>query len=210
MRYIGSKENLLPFIGSTVAAYGFTEGVFCDLFAGTTAVGRYFKRQGFQVISNDLMTYSFVFGKAYLENNAVPTFAGLDLPPAPPSLFDTEMHRLEQVLHYLNNLPPAQGFIWNNYSDEGTRDQEHTRMFFSASNALRIDAVRGRIDQWRTAGAITDAEFYILLASLLEAVPGVSNTTGTYAAFLKFWESRSHKIEGLLTNNAFGQRQEDC
>ncbi len=69
MRYIGSKENLLGFIENTVTASGITQGTFCDLFAGTTTVGQHFKRRGFQVISNDLMEYSFVFGKAYLENN---------------------------------------------------------------------------------------------------------------------------------------------
>ena len=55
MRSIGSKENLLGFIETTVAAHGFSSGVFCDLFAGTTTVGRHFNRKGFEVISNDLM-----------------------------------------------------------------------------------------------------------------------------------------------------------
>lgn len=47
MRYIGSKENLLGFIENTVTVSGITGGTFCDLFAGTTTVGRQFKRRGF-------------------------------------------------------------------------------------------------------------------------------------------------------------------
>lgn len=192
MRYIGSKENLLGFLDSIVAAQGFTEGTFCDLFAGTTTVGRHFKRRGFRVLSNDLMHYSFVFGKAYLENNAPPTFAGLELPRR-ATLFDLDTDPLMQALDHLNRLPPESGFMFQNYCDVGTVNQEHQRMYFSAANAGKIDAVRNQIEQWHDRQVITEGEFYVLLASLLEAVPSVSNTTGTYAAFLKFWESRSQK-----------------
>lgn len=193
MRYIGSKENLLGFIEDAVAAQGITEGTFCDLFAGTTTVGRHFKRRGFRVLSNDLMHYSYVFGKAYLENNAFPEFAGLNLPRR-ATLFDMDTDPLTQALDYLNALPPKPGFMFQNYSDVGTAQQEHQRMYFSARNAGRIDAIRDQIQEWHVSGIITEAEFYVLLASLLEAVPGVSNTTGTYAAFLKFWESRFQKL----------------
>ncbi len=193
MRYIGSKENLLGFIESAVSSQGITGGTFCDLFAGTTTVGRHFKRRGFRVISNDIMEYSFVFGKAYLENDSFPQFDGLDLPPTQFSLFDFDRSRLEQVLAYLNHLPPEAGFMYENYCDVGTVGKEHSWMYFSAVNAGKIDAARHQIQRWHDGKAITDPEFYILLASLLEAVPSVSNTTGTYAAFLKFWESRSQK-----------------
>ena len=193
MRHIGSKENLLGFIESIVAAHGFTEGTFCDLFAGTTTAGRQFKRRGFRVISNDLMEYSFVFGKAYLENNIMPDFAGLPLPRQMATLFEMDTAPLEQALDYLNHLPPEPGFMFKNYCDVGTATQEHQRMYFSAANAGKIDAVRNQIEQWYQSQVITENEFHILLASLLEAVPSVSNTTGTYAAFLKFWESRSQK-----------------
>src|SRR5438552_3247207 len=103
MRYIGSKENLLGFIDHTVTANGITSGVFCDLFAGTTVVGRHFKRRGYRVISNDLMEYSFVFSKAYIENNTIPPFPNLNLPAtfSPPKLFEFETARLESVLAYL-------------------------------------------------------------------------------------------------------------
>lgn len=192
MRYIGSKDNLLAFIERAVTAAGISGGVFCDLFAGTTVVGRHFKRRGFSVISNDLMHYSYVFGKAYLETNAPPALEGLELPDR-ATLFEHDLNRLESALDALNGLEPVQGFVWEHYSDEGTRDGPHQRMFFSAENAGRIDAIRGQLDVWREAGRITELEFFVLLASLLEAVPGVSNTSGTYGAFLKFWEARSQK-----------------
>ncbi len=194
MRYIGSKENLLNFIESVVFKHGITSGVFCDLFAGTTTVGRHFKRKGFQIISNDLMEYTFVFGKAYLENNTPPMFSHLDfLSPQADTLFPLDTGRLEQALAYLNALPCQHGFIFTNYSDVGTAGGEHQRMYFSSVNAGRMDAIRNCIQQWHKAGQISELEFYILLASLLEAIPSVSNTSGTYGAFLKFWEARSKK-----------------
>ena len=133
MRYIGSKENLLGFLENIVTASGFTGGTFCDLFAGTTTVGRHFKRRGFRVTSNDLMEYSFVFGKAYLENNALPAFAGLGLSRQRTTLFDLDTAPLEQALDYLNRLPPEPGFMFQNYSDVGTAGKEHQRMCFSAA-----------------------------------------------------------------------------
>lgn len=202
MRYIGSKDNLLGFIEHTIAGQGIAGGTFCDMFAGTTAVGRHFKRLGYRVISNDLMTYSYVFGKAYLENNTPPLFSGLNLPASQPpeqTLFSEHADfadaasPLQQVLTFLNALPPEHGFIYSHYSDEGTQHQTHTRMFFSAANAAKIDAIRNQLERWRCAQKVTSAEFYILLAALLEAIPSISNTSGTYAAYLKFWESRSQK-----------------
>lgn len=196
MRYIGSKENLLCFIEEAVVASGIHSGVFCDLFAGTTVVGRHFKGKGYQVISNDLMEYSFVFGKAYIENNSDPTFPDLDIPLTayPLRLFEVGTAKLEQVIAYLNSLPPQHGFMFDNYCDEGTKGKEFQRMYFSARNAGKIDAIRNQLEEWRQEQTITETEFHILLAALLEAIPGVSNTSGTYGAFLKYWEPRSRKL----------------
>ena len=49
-------------------------------------------------------------------------------------------------------------------------------------------------------------EYKYLLASLIEAVPFVSNTTGTYGAYLKTWDKRAYKrLElvklGVLNNS---------
>jgi adenine-specific DNA-methyltransferase len=57
MNYIGSKLTLLPFLENVF--HQVTDGsekVFCDLFAGTGAVGRHFKSLGMQVIANDCNT----------------------------------------------------------------------------------------------------------------------------------------------------------
>ena len=78
MRYIGSKNNLLPFIEDVVRLKELESGVFCDLFAGTHLVAGHFKKLGFQILSNDLLFLAYVFGRALIKNNGIPTFTGLN------------------------------------------------------------------------------------------------------------------------------------
>ena len=68
VNYIGSKYSLLPFLDQVYRdiADG-SEKVFCDIFAGTGAVGRHFKRLGLRVIANDIQYYAFALNKAYIE-----------------------------------------------------------------------------------------------------------------------------------------------
>ena len=45
---------------------------------------------------------------------------------------------------------------------------------------------------WRRDELITEDECYILLLALLEAVSKVTNISGTYGAYLKDWDPRTH------------------
>jgi adenine-specific DNA-methyltransferase len=66
-------------------------------------------------------------------------------------------------------------------------------MYFTRANARRMDFIRHTIGAWRDAGLTTEAEYYHLLARLVEGVPSVSNTAGTYGAYLKTWDPRALK-----------------
>lgn len=214
MRYIGSKDNLLPFITHTLHKKGVsaaTAPVFCDLFSGTTVVARHFKQQGYRLVTCDLMTYSYVFQKAYIENNVYPRFdklrrnIDLNLTATPKEatgqlsldFFSAQSEDkttpLQQICQYLNNLSGKQGFFYNNYSPEGTTDQTYQRMYLSGVNASRMDAVRDTIEQWRQANWLEDNEYYLLVAAAIEALPFVSNISGTFGAFLKRWDARALK-----------------
>lgn len=186
VRYIGSKDRLLPFIQATLDAQGIRDGLLLDPFCGTTAVARHARAQGFSVVSGDVLEFSYVLQRAYLCSDGYPRFAGLALPggtgPAPSAPLAT-------VLCYLNALPPLAGFIQQQYSPAG--GAAPGRMYFSVANAGRIDAVRGQIAAWQAAGRLVGEEAYVLLAALLAAVPGVSNIAGTYGAYLKTWDSRA-------------------
>lgn len=194
MRYIGCKLNLLPSIEHLVMdTLGVREGVFCDLFAGTATVGAHFKKQGFQIISNDLLELSAAFQHALIANNTAPEFAGIidtlgDVGDA--DLF-TSLSPYNQVIAWLNCLPGKKGFIFNAYCPSGSN--KCGRQYLSDVNGQKLDAIRQHIQTWREAGDITEKEFYLLLLPLVEATSKVANISGTYAAYLKHWDARTYK-----------------
>lgn len=191
MRYYGCKRKLLDFIEKGVEKTGINHGsIFCDLFSGTTSVAKYFKTKGFTIFTNDILEFSYSFGRAYIQNNSYPEFK--ELKEIVKGLNGSEKN-VELVLDYLNNLPLIEGFIYNNYCPGGTRNEEVQRKYFSDYNGKKIDTIRTKIQEWKDKNIIAENEFYILLTSLLESVPYVANISGNYAAHLKNWDPRAVK-----------------
>ena len=177
MRYLGNKTKLLGFIESVIEKYGIEGEVFADLFSGTSSVGDYFKDR-YTILANDYMGFASVIAKAKLMNAGEPAFEGF-----------CKKYGMSPFL-WLNQKEyeaSSECFIYNNYTPVGGR------MYFTESNALRIDGMRIDIENLYQEGSVTEAEYMYLLASLLESVLKVSNTSGTYQAFFKFWEQRSLK-----------------
>lgn len=198
MKYIGNKQRLLDFIDSVVQKERLPQkGIFIDIFTGTTNVAQYYKKKGYKIIANDFMTYSYVFQQAYIKNNQVPKFNNLlrsrNFNINPASL-KSKYEPLEIVIDYLNKLPGKKGFIFQNYAPAG----EFKRQFFSNENAMRIDATREQLDKWQKEGIVSESEFYILLASLIDAADFVANMAGTYGAYLKIWRSMALKPFTML------------
>lgn len=164
MNYIGSKYKLSDFISSSVKSIvgeDLSDKIFCDLFAGTGVVGRNFKKEVKKVISNDMEFYSYVLNKNYIENH---------------EFLDNEIYIKE-----LNETNGEEGFIFNEYSENGRAN----RLYFSEHNGKKIDAIRTKIELWKTEKKISSALYYFLLASLLESADKVANTASVYGAFLK-------------------------
>ena len=193
MRYIGSKLNLLSHIEEIVDNLGVKEGIFCDLFAGTACVAAHFKHRGFQIISNDLLELSYAFQQALIANNEEPQFAGIveTLGDVPDDSQHPDLVPYDKVVAWLNCLPGKKGFTFHSYCPSGSN--EYGRQYLSDSNGQKIDAIRQQIQQWRDAGEVTENEFYLLLLPLLEATSKVANISGTYGAYLKHWDPRTHK-----------------
>ncbi len=186
MRYIGSKANLLVFLlASIIKKIPDIKGkTFADLFAGTTSVSKMLKREGAVVISNDYMAYSYCLQVANIKLNNIPEFDGLK---------SLGIESYLEVISYLNNREPVNGFFFYNYCIEGTKDQEYERNYFSESNAKKIDAVLTTLDEWKKGCLITDEEELLLKASMIESAISVSNISGTYGAFLKKDDPRKYK-----------------
>ncbi|MGI0439524.1 DNA adenine methylase [Helicobacter himalayensis] len=187
MNYIGSKFKLLGFLQTSIEsslqiahAKPLKDSIFCDIFAGTAAVGRLFKSKVKQIISNDREYYSFVLSKNYIENHQI-------LPRA---------KELLGILNCAQQTPPTQGKIYKHYA----LGSGSVRQYFSDENAQKIDAVRFKITQWREEKFINDKEYYFLLASLLESADKVANTASVYGAFLK--QVKKSALKPLILNPA--------
>ena len=171
MNYIGSKFRLLSFLEKNISE---TVGninccVFCDLFAGTGSVGKYFKTRVKKVIANDIENYSYVLNRNYIGNH---------LP-----------FEYKEKLNELNNLPGEEGFIYKNYC-LGSGSE---RQYFSDDNGKKIDAIRLKIKEWYNKNYISDNEYFFFLASLLESADKVANTASVYGAFLKQLKKTAQK-----------------
>lgn len=163
MNYIGSKNKLSNFLFETITSVtgDLTNQIFCDLFAGTGIVGRTFKPHVGKVIANDVEFYSYVLNRNYIQN--------------------TETLEAEIFIEKLNNLKGKKGFIFQNYAEGGSEG----RLYFTAKNGQKIDAIRQQIEIWKTSEEIRENTYYFLLASLLESADKVANTASVYGAYLK-------------------------
>ena len=192
MRYIGSKKLLLGDIERVIDENVKSAQTFCDIFSGTVCVGNYFKKK-YKIISNDLLYFSYCIQKALIENNSIPKFEKLGFNPIE---YFNNLSEKE-----INDLPREKMFCLNNFSPVGKR------MYLSEKNALKIDFIRGKIKEWKDKSLICDSEYFYLIVVLIEAIPFVSNISGTYGAYNKFWDKRSLNELVLKDIDVFDNQQ---
>ncbi|HEK0326948.1 Dam family site-specific DNA-(adenine-N6)-methyltransferase [Proteus mirabilis] len=176
MRYIGSKKLLLQHIKNMLDKHtNGTEKTFLDLFAGTNSVGLFFKPH-YTIYSNDLLYFSYVNAKALIEANIRPNFEqlkklGIHNPLS--YLMDTPVNHLPSEYYELSYSPTGDA------------------MYLTVENAKRVDFIHNTLDCWKKNNNINQHEYLYLLNSLIEALPFISNITGTYGAYLKHWDKRA-------------------
>ena len=189
MNYIGSKYSLIDFffflINETLIKHNETripsEMVFADLFAGTGVVSGSFKNDGYSIIANDIQYYSYVITKHMIENNG-----------------NLDKERCDKLIFELNRIAGFEGFIYKNYSYEGTEGQEFRRMYFSEFNAKKCDAIRLEIEKMYNEKKINENEYFFLLGSLINSIDKYANTASVYGAFLKKLKRSAQKEMQLL------------
>lgn len=191
MNYIGAKNKLSSFLSDCIETYlrradykDLSECVFCDLFAGSGAVGRQFSSKTSQIIANDIEFYSFVLNNFYLN---------------PPN------YALNCIIKDLNKEEFLDGKIYKYYAPSGG----FNRQYFSDFNAKRIDFIRNKIEYLKPMLDLND--YYALLAILLEASDKIANTASVYAAFLKDIKASAQKkivlkpLDSFLTSSYFAK-----
>jgi len=178
MRYIGSKFRVLEFIKDTIlSTYGpFSHVTVADLFSGTACVAEMFKSEKARIITNDYLHFSFALQYAKIKLNTVPK---CKIP-------------YTTALNQLNTISGIDGFFTREYTLEGLSVTGHSRNYFSLGNARKIDAICTQLRNWLDNGDINTDMFYLITASLVDAITKVSNTSGTYGAFLKIDDNRKN------------------
>lgn len=197
MRYIGSKANLLGEIEALIRSNtSGDERTFFDVFAGTNAVGSYFK-PSFQIFTNDTLRFSYVDACARIAKNSIPVFSTL------------RAHGIASPLRFLQE--GAESYIGENNVKYYEQSYSPTggAMYLTVENAKRIDFIRDTIDMWFSNGWISETEKYYLVDCLIAAIPSVSNTTGTYGAFLKHWDKRALKALRLKHLDLYDNNREN-
>lgn len=193
MNHIGSKRSLLPEISRILddAAVP-SQGLALDLFAGTGAVAQLLKQRGHIVYANDWQQYSYATNVALIEHDDLPSFDRLlsNSRWRMRILWTTNQLGIRAassessaglVIQYLNQLPGYRGAFYEAYCEGGRAN----RLYFSARNGLRIQAIRDEIEEWAEAELITTSEKAWLVACLIESADSVANTASIYGAYLK-------------------------
>jgi len=189
MRFIGSKENLIFFIERVIQEMEVEGKIFCDMFSGTTKVAQHFKKKGYHIISNDNLYFSYVLQKTYIENNTIPKFLYLAQWLKRKKTYENHKTEVENVIYFLNSVKGIKDYVFENYALSG----KYQRMYLSDENAQKIDGILQTISWWKQNNLISEVEETILKTSLVEAIPFVSNISGTYGAYLKSWDKRALK-----------------
>lgn len=181
-RYIGNKTKLLPYILERTEELIGKTGVVADIMAGTGSVSLEYRKKGYRVIASDMMTYSYHHLNVNLLLEQAPLFSKLMSIGEIPLVCSSPY---ESILDYLNGLDSIHSFFYKEFSPEGKPVCGcEPRKYFTSENAGKIDAIREKINDWKTRNLLTEIEVSLLLHTLIMAVNEVANISGTYGYFL--------------------------
>lgn len=166
--YIGNKRKLLSFINEGI------EEIKKDLnkqfisildgFSGSGIVSRFFKEYiASELYVNDWEDYSLPINQCYLSNRST-----------------VDINSIRDIINQLNKERTYKGIITNNYAPKDDLNiTSKDRVFYTITNAMIIDSIRLKIDDYE--------EKYrpYLLAPLLSEASIHVNTSGVFRGFYK-------------------------
>ncbi len=173
MRYLGNKESIQNEIINLLEKKELLNNryIFFDAFCGTGTISNAVKNY-YDIKLNDNLKLATTFSNGrIIAQNCTFNVLGFD----PINYFNTSKETLI-------------GFFSKNYAPSLSN-----RMYFSDSNASRIDYFREQIEKWKNENLINSDEYCYLLGCLLESVSKVANVAGVYGAYLKTWDPRALK-----------------
>ncbi len=210
-RYIGSKSKIVDVVISKIKSLVPPESTITDLMCGTATVSIGLRKEGFSVIANDLMTYSYHHAVTGLKLHQRPVFKGAEefieqyYKPAELNLFEPDGY--DKVLNALSNVKPIKGYFWKELSQDGTPENtDKPRNYFRPINAQRIDGFRKAIYQLKKNKQITNIEYSVLQHDLLMSANDVANIAGTYGHYMSKISGRAKDDIRLNTSDLLLKR----
>ena len=168
--YIGNKRALLGHIDKAVTRVkqrvGKSRLRIFDAFSGSGVVSRFMKAHASFLVCNDFEDYAAVISRCFLRNRSSVDF--------------TTLSEIVEELNVRVNAPMSKGFIEELYAPKDeSRIAMADRVFYTRSNARRLDNYRRLIDEY-------PSKFHeLLLGPLLGKASVHSNTAGIFKGFYK-------------------------
>jgi len=190
IKYMGSKRELLKYIGDAINEIYDNEELICDLFAGTSVLSGSLG-QNISIHSNDIQSYSEVFAKTYLGNYDWSKYE---------SLIDDVIAIAQENVDLVHKLYPDLTFNYSNLDlNEFTaleqQQQEliyldfdnikhhlfiknYSGTYWSFEQCLWIDSLRAAAEKYSKLPV-----YYPILSSLMFAMAYNAQSTGHYAQY---------------------------
>ena len=178
IRYMGNKEKLLKYIVPIIEENIPAGGTICDIMAGTHSVAYALKRN-YKVISNDIQYYSYVIGKALMNNYQLPNKNDIK------TILDKYIAENESQGNFT--------FFETNYSDT----------YFSPEQCVEIDNIRYAIDFFDE-----DVKFF-LLTILMSVMTKAQSSPGHFAQYMPKDHSRIIPIRKLSIYKLFFEKMDE-
>jgi adenine-specific DNA-methyltransferase len=166
--YLGNKRSLLGFIGGALdrvrEALGKDRLTIADMFSGSGAVSRFFKRYAEALYVCDIEPYAETIGRCYLPDA-----------PGEPALRAVHGRLLEDI-----GRQPREGFLAELYAPKDIHCiRQGERCFFTPRNARYLDTARQHIDR------LPPGIRHYFIAPLLAEASVKANTAGVFKGFYK-------------------------
>lgn len=180
--YIGNKRSLIHVIGKALdqvrSRLNKNKLRAFDAFSGSGVVSRFLKAHSSSLFANDIEDFATAISKCYLTNRHT-----IDL----SELYDI----LEFMNHNAETVDLQTGFIEELYAPaDETNITRNDRVFYTKSNARRIDNYRRLIDRFPTRYR------YLLLGPLLCKASVHANTAGVFKGFYRDRKTRVGRFGG--------------
>lgn len=200
IKYMGSKANIIPFVSESIQSV-YKSGIVCDLFSGASnlsgALG-----STYPILTNDIQHYSSMIASVYL--NPIKKIYVDELFHDMTINYKKAKSKLTIELDY-NGLTSLEEF---NEVEERNRllinksFRHHYHLFlknysgtwWSAEQCLWIDAIKQAIDKHFKKVSGRQAEYALVMSTLMHAMAYSSQGTGHYAQY------RDAKNESSMKN----------